>query len=82
MSDDTQNWSDALDSLAALVDRQRRYVAGEAGAPDDEWTPPLSPLPVDLRPRALVLHAETTALSALVQRRLASAPDARVSPYA
>ena len=82
MSDDAQNWSDALDSLAALVDRQRRYVAGEAGAPGDEWIPPLSPLPVDLRPRALVLRAETIALSALVQRRLASAPDARVSPYA
>jgi hypothetical protein len=81
MSDD-QNWNDALDALAALVERQRQYVAGEAGAPNDEWTPPQSSLPSELRSRAIVLLDETVALSAQIQRRLASAPDARVSPYA
>jgi hypothetical protein len=82
VSDNPPSWNDSLDSLAALVERQRRYVAGEAGAPVDEWDPPRSSLPAELRPRAMVLLDETVMLSAQIQRRLAAAPDARVSPYA
>ena len=75
-------WSDSLDSLAALVDRQRRHLAGEAAAPLDEWTPPASPLPASLLPRVMLLRDETEELAAQIQRRVTAAPDTRVSPYA
>jgi hypothetical protein len=75
-------WSDSLDSLAALVDRQRRHLAGEAAAPLDEWTPPASPLPASLLPRVMLLRGETEELAAQIQRRVTAAPDTRVSPYA
>ena len=74
-------WSDSLDSLAALVDRQRRHLAGEAAAPLDEWTPPASPLPVALLPRVLLLRNETEELAAQIQRRVTAAPAPRVSPF-
>jgi hypothetical protein len=82
MSENFERWRDSLDSLAALVDRQRRHIAGEAAAPLDEWTPPTSPLPDTLLSRAIMLHHETLDLAAQIQRRVASAPDTRVSPYA
>ena len=75
-------WSESLDSLAALVDRQRRYLAGEAAAPPDEWIPPASPLPVALLSRVLILRDETEELSAQIERRVTASPHARVSPYA
>jgi len=81
MSDAVAAWSDSLDSLEALVDRQRRYVAGEAGAPTDEWSPPADALPVELRPRAILLQHETRMLTIEIQRRLVGAPDPRTSPY-
>ena len=81
MSDALVAWSLSLDSLEALVDRQRRYVAGEAGAPTDEWIPPTEALPVELRPRAILLQDETWTLTIEIQRRLVGAPDPRTSPY-
>jgi hypothetical protein len=77
-----ERWSESLDSLAALVDRQRRHLAGEAAAPLDEWIPPASPLPDSMISRAIMLRHETLDLAAQIQRRVASAPDTRVSPYA
>ena len=81
MTDDVQVWTDSLDSLAALVDRQRLHVDGQGPAALDEWNPPASPLPTELRPRAILLRHETEALRVQVQRRLVGAPDPRVSPY-
>jgi hypothetical protein len=75
-------WAESLDALAALVDRQRRHLAGEASAPADVWIPPSTPLPAEMRARAMVLHHETEELTAQLRRRLTSASDARVSPYA
>jgi hypothetical protein len=82
MSTGPREWDESLDSLAALVDRQRRHLAGEAAAPVDEWVPPSTPLPAELRTRAIVLHHETDELAAEIQRRVSAAPDPRVSPYA
>ena len=74
-------WTTALDSLAALIERQRAHVAGEAGPPLDEWVPPADPLPAELRARAIVLHHETEELAAQIGRRLAAVPETRQSPY-
>lgn len=82
MTDAEQRWSRALDALAALIERQRAHVAGEAGPPLDAWVPPSDPLPAGLRPRAIVLHHETESLTALINRRLAAVPEMPVSPYA
>ena len=75
-------WRDSLDSLAALVDRQRRHLAGEAAAPLDEWIPPESPLPPSLLPRVMLLRDETEELATQIQRRVTAAPAPPVSPYA
>ena len=82
LSEALEAWSDSLDALAALVDRQRRHLAGEVAAPLDEWTPPPFPLPALLRARVLLLRDETEELAAQIQRRVTTAPDTRVSPYA
>lgn len=76
------SWAESLDALAALIDRQRRHLAGEASAPIDVWMPPATPLPAELRPRTIVLRHETDELAAEIQRRVSAAPDTRVSPYA
>jgi hypothetical protein len=81
MTDDVQVWTYSLDSLAALIDRQRLHVDGQGRAALDEWNPPASPLPAELRPRALLLRHDTEALRVQVQRRLVGAPDPRRSPY-
>jgi hypothetical protein len=76
-----QRWESSLDTLTALVDRQRRYVAGEAAAPSEVWEPPSDPLPDELRPRAIVLLHETRALESAISRTLAANPEVRASPY-
>ena len=81
MIDADGRWTSALDSLAALIERQRAHVAGEAGPPLDEWVPPTDPLPAALRPRAIVLHHHTEELAAQIGRRLAATPETRQSPY-
>lgn len=75
-------WTASLDALAALVGRQRSYVAGEGGLPTDEWAPPADPLPPELLTRVIVLQRETEELAAQVNRRLAANPETPVSPYA
>ena len=80
MSD--QSWSDALDALEALIERQRAYVEGRGPLPDAPWDAPAGQLPEAQRTRALVLAAQCDEIERELQRMLRSRSDrVTASPY-
>jgi len=76
-----RTWSDALDALESLMQRQQDFLAGVGPMPESPWVPPAVELPAALRVRALTLAATCADIEAQLHELLQSRTDRAVSPY-